>query len=131
MKRGSCDITSPEKNARFCLPCFNRKINLVSSCFKLKTRKHDSIKEKQSNYEEVQEALQCLDSIIESEERHTAKDTDCLLLNDGATMPKYEGIILSGQHYTPEYVRSKPKELKQPKEIKYASIKGFDSFMMY
>jgi len=126
MRKGSADITVVKED-KSSLKAFlrNKKASFIA-IVQGRSRKGSSNKT-ESQFDE-EEVLRCLDEVIEIENRDRSmtnssaivEPTSCPTTNASASHISFRGKANSSDH-----------KKNHARDIKYDTIKGFDSFMLY
>lgn len=128
MRRGNVDITVANEDDKSAIKTFfKEKKASFTSVFKGKSRHANREGAKLENAEE-EEALRCLDEIIELENEDIND-----LSNRGHIRPIMSPTPTSTEARQEDTRDVKPKKYKDGggRGMKYATIRGFDSFMLY
>ena len=122
MKRGSVDITPPKDNDSGIRTFLINKKATVTSLLRSRS-KQNSTREKVLEASEEEEALRCLDAIIESESQDgdfTKKESHHPVIRPLHSPSPFDA-------HNSNCVRNSRNAV----QIKYDTIKGFDTFMLY
>ena len=127
MRRGSADITV-DKESKSSKETFFKGNKSFASVFKGKAKKMkgDGL---QSQDREEEEALRCLDEIIELENRQGSLVTKGHIL--GPIKSPTPNTGKASQTVKNGETKPRLQKTEHCQEIKYGTIKGFDSFMLY
>ena len=130
MRRGSADITIVEDDESSIKAYFRSKKLSFIAIFQSKPRKKPP-DGRDSHHSEQEEALRSLDEVIETEKRDESMiNTDHKVKNFATKTPVLKDIVTEEKHIE-EAVNNRKSAPNQSGDIKYDTIKGFDSFMLY
>ena len=119
-RRRGANITVPNKDDSGLKNFFNGKKSKLASIFKAKP-KQDASMEGSLQFSEEEEALRCLDEIIESENHKGRLRDVCQTIRPLTSPAFFDSNVPKPTDFGPE----------SREQMKYDTIKGFDSFMLY